>query len=276
VPQFSRLRPAAWARRISARHLLTHSAGLANPIPIRWIHDAGGPPVDQDELLDRLLARHGRLRFGPGTRASYSNLGFLGLGVVVAQLAGAAFPDVIEQELLRPLRMHRSGFAYTGEMARRAATGYHPRLSPLRLLVPRWAVGRPAGHWVSLRPFLLDGQAYGGLVGSLEDAARFLRMHVSDGDLDGTRVLTPESSRSMQQIVVRGGRRDLGLGWFRPADHRTADPPFVEHLGGGAGFFNVLRIHPTLGVGIAVMGNATRYGIDAVARLALTEPARTQ
>ena len=47
-------------------------------------------------------------------------------------------------------------------------------------------------------------------------------------------------------------------------------PEFVEHLGGGAGFFNLIRIYPAQAVGIAIMGNATKYPIDAVARLALT------
>ena len=49
---------------------------------------------------------------------------------------------------------------------------------------------------------------------------------------------------------------------------RGADPPFVEHLGGGAGFFNVVRMYPSLGIGAVVMGNATSYNIDAVANLA--------
>jgi hypothetical protein len=44
---------------------------------------------------------------------------------------------------------------------------------------------------------------------------------------------------------------------------------FVERLGGGAGFFNVIRTYPARSVGIAVMGNATKYAIDAVARLAI-------
>jgi hypothetical protein len=44
----------------------------------------------------------------------------------------------------------------------------------------------------------------------------------------------------------------------------------VEHLGGGAGFYNVIRIYPTRGVGIAVMGNTTKYDIDRVAALALS------
>jgi hypothetical protein len=78
----------------------------------------------------------------------------------------------------------------------------------------------------------------------------------------------------MREIVAPGRRFDLGLGWFRPANHRADDPPFVEHLGGGAGFFNVIRTYPTRKVGIAVMGNATKYDIDAVAELALTEGTR--
>ena len=72
----------------------------------------------------------------------------------------------------------------------------------------------------------------------------------------------------MWQVTARGRRYDLGLGWFRPASQRDADPPFVEHLSGGAGFFNVIRIYPSRGVGVAVMGNATSYHIDAVACLA--------
>jgi CubicO group peptidase (beta-lactamase class C family) len=189
-------------------------------------------------------------------------------------LTGTPFPDIVANEILQPLAMRDTGFAYTDAMSARAATGYHPRRSPVRFLLPRWVIGERAGRWVALRRFLLDGQAYGGLVGSLDDAARFLEMHVRDGELDGARILQPETARRMREIVASGRRFDLGLGWFRPANHRGEDPLFVEHLGGGAGFFNLIRTYPTVGIGIAVMGNATRYDIDAVAACALTEGVR--
>lgn len=271
IPQFVRLRPEASARKITARHLLTHSAGLANPIPVRWIHPGHAPAVDQNAFLDRLLAKHRKLRFEPGARSRYSNLSSLSLGVAMANLTGTAFPEIVETRVLEPLGMRDTGFSYTDEMSTRAATGYHPRWSPMRLLLPRWVIAEPAGSWVSLNRFLLDGQAYGGLVGSLEDAARFLEMHVREGEFNGARILHSGTARQMREIVARGRRFDLGLGWFRPANHRADDPPFVEHLGGGAGFFNVIRVYPTRGVGIAVMGNATKYDIDGVAALALTE-----
>jgi CubicO group peptidase (beta-lactamase class C family) len=144
----------------------------------------------------------------------------------------------------------------------------------MRLLLPRWAIGEPAGRWISLRPFLVDGAGYGGLVGPVDELTRFLRLHLRDGELDGTRILSSQAAAAMRQITVPGRRYDLGLGWFRRASQRTADPPFVEHLGGGAGFYNLIRIYPTRGVGVAIMGNVTRYNIDAVARLAPAIPDR--
>ena len=270
VPALRQVRPPRWATRITARHLLSHSAGLANPIPVRWVHPADRPAPDQDAFLHGLLARHRKLRFEPGSRARYSNLGPLVLAAALATITGQPFTELIQAEILGPLGMGATGFSLTPRTRPCAAVGYHPRRSPMRLLLPRWAIGESAGRWVSLRPFLVDGPAYGGLVGPVDELARFLQLHLRDGELDGTRILSPQAAATMRQITMPGRRYDLGLGWYRPASQRTAEPPFVEHLGGGAGFFNLIRIYPTRGVGVAIMGNVTKYPIDAVARLALT------
>jgi len=271
IPQFERLRPEKFVSSISARHLLSHSAGLANPIPIRWIHPADAPPLDQSLLTDRLLSKHRKLRFAPGTRSSYSNLSTLSLGVALSTIAGTPLTEVVQREVLTPVRMGDSGFSYSDAMLAAATVGYHPRRSPMRFLLPRWVIGESAGQWTALKPFLLDGHAYGGLVGSLADAARFLQMHVADGELDGARILSADTVRLMQQIRWRGRRVDLGLGWFRPTKQAEGQPAFVEHLGGGAGFHNVIRLYPTLGLGVAVMGNATKYDVDAVVARAIAK-----
>ena len=267
VPAMRSLRPVPLAERITARHLLQHSAGLANPIPVKWIHPAGEPGPDPDAFLEGLLAKHSKLRFEPGSRSSYSNLGTLTLGAAIARATGKRFEATVHEEVLEPVGMSSTGFSFVrGEPS---ATGYHSRRGPMRLLLPRWVAGPSAGRWMSLQRFLLDGAAYGGLVGNAEDAARFLRMHLRDGELDGARVISADAAAEMRRIRVRGRRFDVGLGWFVPANRRNADPPFVEHLGAGAGFFNVMRMYPSLGVGAVVMGNSTKYDIDAVASLAL-------
>jgi CubicO group peptidase (beta-lactamase class C family) len=268
APAARELRPTGWAQRITPRHLLQHAAGLANPIPVRWIHPAGEAGPEPEAFLHGLLGKHPKLRFEPGSRSSYSNLGTLLLGSAISHATGAAFTDVLTREVLEPAGMTATGFTYPPDVA--AATGYHPRRSPTRVLLPSWVFGDRTGRWVGFRPFLLNGSAYGGLVGTARDGARFLRLHLRDGELDGVRVLAADRARAMRNITAPGKRFDLGLGWFRPAKDRGADPPFVEHLGGGAGFFNVMRLYPTEHVGAVVMGNATSYDVHAVARLALS------
>ena len=172
------------------------------------------------------------------------------------RVSSTPFPELIRREVLAPLGMGRTGFAYSNESV--SATGYHPRRSVMRFLLPRWVVGEPVGRWVTLRPFLVDGAPYGGLVGPVGDIGPFIWMHLREGEVNGVRLLEPDSVREMREIRVQGKRYELGLGWFRQAKHRDADPPYVEHLGGGAGFWNVMRVYPTRGIGVAVMGNATR------------------
>src|SRR5215203_1098302 len=56
-------------RRVTVRHLLNHSSGLANPLPIRWVRPASAPAPDRQAFVERLLARHRKLKFTPGERA---------------------------------------------------------------------------------------------------------------------------------------------------------------------------------------------------------------
>jgi Beta-lactamase len=113
--------------------------------------------------------------------------------------------------------------------------------------------------------FAVNGIAYRGLVGSVEDAARFLAMHTAEGSLEGIRILSPESTRSMRELSANGRRLDVGLGWFRRRHTRSTAEPHVEHLGGGAGFWNVRRLYPRHRAGVVVMGNATTFDHEEIA-----------
>jgi len=248
---------------VTVRHLLSHSSGLANPLPIRWVRPADAPAPDRGAFMSRLLAKHRRLRSAPGERAGYSNLGYLALGEVVSEAAGTGYEEHVRDEILLPLGMERTGFAYPERAGGGAATGYQPLPKPLapllRAALPRGVVGQRQGRYVSFNPFYVQGPAYGGLVGGVEEAARFVAIHLNGGQAKGARVLSPGSVAEMQRIVARGGKRDFGLGWFRPREAAERRPAFVEHLGGGAGFWNVMRIYPEESLGVVVMGNTTGY-----------------
>jgi CubicO group peptidase (beta-lactamase class C family) len=267
VPQVELLRPSNWAEQITPRHLLQHSGGLRNPLPVKWVHPAAETAPDRERFLETLLRKNSKLRTEPGSRTSYSNLGALVLAAAMTRRSGDAFETLMQTHILDPLGMSTTGFGEVQGAAR--ATGHHPRRNPLRYFLPGWVIGEVTGRWLALKPFAVDGPPYGGLVGTPDDAARFLQMHLRDGSFDGTQILPSETAIEMRQITMQGKRYDLGLGWFRPAGQRDSKPEFVEHLGGGAGFFNCMRAYPTEGVGAIVIGNATKYDVDAVAELAL-------
>jgi CubicO group peptidase (beta-lactamase class C family) len=261
---FGAMRPSSRAHQATVRHLLSHSAGVANPIPLRWVHLANENGPSAPELVERLVSRHRRLRFDPGTKAAYTNLGYLMLGEVVARVAAQPFPDYVRDNVLAPLAMANTDFVAVADD--RWATPYQRRRTALSallpLLIPRTIIGGKDARFVALRHFYVDGAAYGGLVGPATDAIRFARAHLAGGELDGVRILSEQACRAMQTIFARGRKLEVGLGWFRRGAAPGAD--FVEHLGGGAGFWSCLRLYPTRDRAVVVMGNATTYDHEAV------------
>lgn len=242
----------------SVGQLLNHTAGFGNPLPIRWVHPAGAEPPDPEALLRRLMGKRHAYRYPAGNSARYSNIGYLVAGQVIAAAAGMPFGAYIHQSILQPLGMEHTGFRYQDGADR--ATGY---LKSSRIMDPLWRSVLPAGiagdrhgAYLALNPFYVDGPAYGGLVGDVLDAGRFLRMHLRDGELDGTRVLFPRSARRMRTIDQAGTPFDHGIGWFRQPTNSPGQ--WVEHFGAGAGFWNVSRLYPDRGLGIVIMSNSTR------------------
>ena len=234
------LRPAERVATITARHLLAHSSGLANPMPLRWVHRADQPGPDRARFVEGLLERNRRVRFAPGAKAAYTNLGYLVLGELVTNVSGQSFENYVYAHVLEPLEMPSTGFTVTEPAS--WATPYQRRISVLGALmpvvIPGNILGPRHGRFRALQHFYVDGAAYGGLVGPVSDAARFLRAHLGDGELDGVRILSTDAARAMRTIVAHGRRIDVGMGWFRRGKVRSAD--FVEHLGGGAGFWTCL------------------------------------
>jgi CubicO group peptidase (beta-lactamase class C family) len=252
----------------SVRQLLTHTAGLGNPLPIRWAHHAAAKGAEPEALLRRVMRRGRAYRYPVGESARYSNVGYLALGQVITTAACMPFEAYVQQSVLRPVCMDHTGFTYSTAAER--ATGYvkAPRIADplLRRLLPNGVVGNRHGPYLALNPFYVDGPAYGGVVGDVMDAGRFLRMHLGDGEIEGHRVLDPRTARTMRSIAHPGKPFDHGTGWFR----RPAKSPesWVEHFGAGAGFWNVMRLYPDRGLGVVIMSNSTTtYDFEPVLAL---------
>jgi len=240
----------------TTRQLLTHTAGLGNPLPIRWVR-----PEDQSDdpmLHRRIVKKHGSPTSRVGDRATYSNIGYLLAGEVIEAVSGRPVQDWVTGAVLKPLGLRNTGYAYRASAPR--AVGYvripSAVVPALRWGLPDGIVGeRVAGH-TALLPFLVSGAAYGGLVGTVTDAALLAAAHVA-GDSDAHPLLDHGDLATMRTISANGKRFDHAIGWFRkPADaHR--DPTFVEHYGTGVGYWNAMRIYPESRLAVVAMTNTT-------------------
>ena len=179
---------------------------------------------------------------------------------MIASAANEPYVAWVTTNLLQPLGMSATAFSWADIADQPAATGYvrvpTPATPLLKWFLPRGLVGRRSEGYVALNPFEVDGAAYGGLIGPVTDAARLAELHLSGGTLDGMTLLSPSAIAQMAHVTTPGKPYDLGLGWFR--HHSAGDPSHVEHLGGGAGFWNVIRLYPEREMGVVIMSNTTR------------------
>jgi CubicO group peptidase (beta-lactamase class C family) len=94
----------AYGQAITVRHLLTHTSGLPD------YEDLMGTRTDQiqdDEVLV-LLERQRAPKFAAGTSWSYSNSGYVVLGLIAAKVSGEPFSEVLRHRIFAPLHMDRT------------------------------------------------------------------------------------------------------------------------------------------------------------------------
>ncbi len=116
--------PAKW-RDVTIYELLTHTSGIA---------DYGGeedskPTVislRQDYTEDELVKRFELLpmNFVPGTSWSYSNTGYVLLGIVIHKVTGEFYGDVLQQRIFQPLGMTSTRIISEADIIPNRSAGY--------------------------------------------------------------------------------------------------------------------------------------------------------
>lgn len=192
-------------RPITARHLLTHTSGLAydfgSPDLLRARGPAGPPaPATLESLI-------GPLMHEPGEGWTYgTNTDWLGL--LIEQIDGRALDRFIAEEITVPLQMPDTGFALIEGGRDRLAT-LHARdatggFAPMQL----WMGGGRDAEFIS---------GGGGLFSTAADYMRFMRMLLGGGALEGARILSDSSMALLttNQIgSLSAGRMESALPMF--------------------------------------------------------------
>jgi len=200
-------------RAPTMNEVMTHTAGFGyglsanNAVDRAYIANQPMEKKDLPALVKRvseipLLAQ-------PGEKWSYSIAVDL-QGAIVEKISGKKFGDYLEQNIFSPLGMKDTGFWLTEAERPRFATVYQRNAT-----TGAWDVfPDPAARDFFLRPQAESGG--GGLTSTLHDYVRFSQMILNKGELDGKRILKPETVNYMMQNHIgdlKGVFGGAGFGW---------------------------------------------------------------
>lgn len=231
LPWF-RVADAGASGRITVRHALHHTTGLATRTP----HASEDPASIAAHV--RALAEVA-LVHEPGAVHEYASPNYLVLGAIVEQVTGQSYADYVERHIFAPLAMQRSFTAQETAMQRGMAHGH------------RYWFGFP-------RPIVdaheADRMPTAALIASAEDLGHFLIMQLNGGQYDGHPLVSPDVLATMHSPGVKGEGFSYGMGW---RISEIGGVPAVHHGGVVSHFRGKMVLLPGTGWGVAVLTNVS-------------------
>ncbi|MDB5295121.1 MAG: estB 3 [Phycisphaerales bacterium] len=169
---------------LTLKHLMTHTSGLKEPA-----NDVAKSAKVLADLIPAIVAQP--TSFEPGTKWSYSQSGINTLGRIIEVVGGKSYPDFLDERLIKPLGMTDTTFYPSAEQAARIAKSYKRDKDAL--------AETPLGFLMGRSP--TDRERYplanGGLFSTAADYAKFLRMVLNKGTLDGKTYLSAKAVEQM-------------------------------------------------------------------------------
>jgi CubicO group peptidase (beta-lactamase class C family) len=244
---------------ITIRHLITHTSGIPNPIPLRWVHAPDAQAgFDGHAALAKVLARHGGQRAKPGDRYLYSNIGYWLLGAVIEAVSRREYAAHMQARVFDPLGLLPRDIGFAIVEPRDRAKGYLAAFSVMnalkRILLDRSVWEGYEGTWLRIRDVYPDGPSFGGAIGSAAAFSVILQDLLKDDP-----VLLSRASKPLlfDQARLSSGRPiGMTLGWHIG---ELAGRPYYFKEGGGAGFHCEMRMYPAQGLASVIMTNRTSF-----------------
>jgi len=176
--------------RMTVEQLLRHTSGLPPDFDFPEFSDseAASQHYEPQAFAEKFCQQN--LQFDPGTKWQYSNCGYDLLGLILEEVTGKSFDELLQERLLNPLGMNDTGMDGNDLTQKGGASGY------VRHAGPRYVPGpyEDRGHIFSA----------GAMYSSVEDLFRW-SLALSD------RGWLPKEIRDQ---IFRPGIHDWGYGWF--------------------------------------------------------------
>jgi uncharacterized protein YbbC (DUF1343 family)/CubicO group peptidase (beta-lactamase class C family) len=198
--------------RITIEQLLTHVSGYAPDFDLRERWNG------YDEAIKHLIKEP--LRNPPGNHFTYSDIGFITLGEVVARVGGMPLDQFAKKNIFDPLHMTNTDFRPSPSLRARIAPTEKRRGQLSYLGDNPGNLGAEGEEWLRGQvhdptSYRMNGVAgHAGLFSTADDLAIYCQMILNGGSVGGVRILSPLTVAEMARprLVSKGGAT-RGLGW---------------------------------------------------------------
>lgn len=230
--------PAAW-ENITVRHLLTHTSGMTD-YPKEFDFRRDYTEAELFEVIKKMP-----LAFAPGEKWSYSNLGYVTLGVLIGKVTGKFYGDFLQERLFKPLGMQTARVINENDIIPNRASGY--------VLVNGKLENQ---RWVSPT---LNTTADGALYLTLADMAKW------DAALYDEKLFKKESLGQMWTPAKLSGDKThpYGFGWFL---RDVQGSRLIEHGGAWQGFKSQISRYVDEKTSVIVFANLIQADIGRLAQ----------
>lgn len=212
---------------VTVEHLLHQTSGLAP--------GAGGAAWENvDASVDELVTG---VTFGPPGTYTYSNLNYTILGRIVAAASGKPYAEFVQERIFGPAKLETATAAAERPEAHVKGQQYMFGF-PVDFDEPDYGPAHiPAGFvWMSA-----------------QDMARWIRLFVAGGKLDGAQVLP---ATVIEAVLKKPQDTAYAMGWV----HSDADGvPVLQHSGATAAFTSAMMLAPDREFGIFVLTNLNSW-----------------
>ena len=222
-------------QNITISHLLNHTSGIPNPIPLRWAHLATAHNgFDENKALSTALSENSQADFLPGEEYGYSNIGYWLLGFVIEEVSGQDYSSYVNANIFDALNLSRDEIGFEIFDKFMHSKGYLNKYSFMNLIKPflldESILGDYEGAWLRIRDVYLNGPAFGGSIGSSTAFSIILQDILKENS-----VLLGDNVKSylyLQQKLNSDHLIDMTLGWHIG---ELNDAKYYYKEGGGAG-----------------------------------------
>jgi CubicO group peptidase (beta-lactamase class C family) len=234
---------STWSAPITLLQLGTHTSGLDREPGNVEVYTTGAVKDWEKTTIAALV--HTKYLYEPGTRQSYSNIGYAVLGLALGRAAGQSYLQYTTEKIIRPLGLKDTEFQLDSSLLPRLALGYETKDGKADRSVPDRELVTGRGYKVP----------NGALFTTIGELGKFVSFELGHGPMDLVDATLYEENQKRIYASDDGLHGGYGLGF---GTNRRRNVVLLGHGGSVAGYTAGAYFHKRSSLGIVFLRNSGR------------------